>query len=130
MLIYHQRKLYYSTILETLYFVTNLVPVADWPFVWISLPPGEHIPDGVCIPDPNAEPVADGLLEPLLEMTLEDPLECDATSKFSVWSLIASSALVGTVKLLQVRIKLVICLHPYIYILISMQYYNLLSQLT
>ena len=115
MLIYHQRKLYYSTILETLYFVTNLVPVADWPFVWISLPPGEHIPDGVCIPDPNAEPVADGLLEPLLEMTLEDPLECDATSKFSVWSLIASSALVGTVKLLQVRIKLVICLHPHIY---------------
>ena len=123
MLIYHQRKLYYSTILETLYFVTNLVPVADWPFVWISLPPGEHIPDGVCIPDPNAEPVADGLLEPLLEMTLEDPLECDATSKFSVWSLIASSALVGTVKLLQVRIKLVICLHPHIYIiLVSIQY--------
>ena len=130
MQIYHQRTLYYSTILETLYFVTNLVPVADWPFVWISLPPGEHIPDGVCIPDPNAEPVADGLLEPLLEMTLEDPLECDATSKFSVWSLIASSALVGTVKLLQVRIKLVICLHPHIYkhlILVSTQYYNLLS---
>ena len=101
--------------METLYFVTNLVPVADWPFAWISLPPGEHIPDGVCIPDPNAEPVADGLLEPLLEMTLEDPLECDATSKFSVWSLIASSALVGTVKLLQVRKKLVIRLHPHIY---------------
>ena len=108
-------KSYYSTILETLYCVTNLVPVADWPFVWISLPPGEHIPDGVCIPDPNAEPAADCLLEPLLEMTLEEPLECDATSKFSVWSLIASSALVGTVKLLQVRIKLVICLHSYIH---------------
>ena len=118
--------------METLYCVTNLVPVADWPFVWISLPPGEHIPDGVCIPDPNAEPAADGLLEPLLEMTLEEPLECDATSKFSVWSLIASSALVGTVKLLQIRRKLVIyvCIHTFIIWLlynIMILYLNLLS---
>ena len=48
---------------------------------------------------------ADCLRDPILEMTLDEPLECEAKSRFSVCSRIASSAFIGSLKLLKKQIN-------------------------
>ena len=56
---------------------------------------------GVCIPDATAELAADCILDPILEVTLDELFDCDAASKLSTWSWTASAALVGTINWLQ-----------------------------
>ena len=38
---------------------------------------------GVCIPDATAELAADCILDPILEVTLDELFDCDAASKLS-----------------------------------------------
>ena len=38
---------------------------------------------GVCIPDATAELTADCILDPILELTLDEVFDCDAASKLS-----------------------------------------------
>ena len=59
----------------------------------------------MCIPDATAELAADCILDPILEVTLDELFDCDAASKLSTWSWTASAALVGTINWLRRILK-------------------------